>query len=44
MISGKGDCLEDAFLNVTESVVSEQCSALVRPLLRSCNSDFFSFK
>lgn len=41
MIGGKGDCFEDAFLSVTENAVLKQCSALVRPLLRSCNSDFF---
>lgn len=40
MITGKEDCL-DAFLNVTENAVLKQCSALVRPLLRSCNSVFF---
>lgn len=44
VIGGKGDCFEDAFLSVTENAVLKQCSALVRPLLRSCNSDFFSSK
>lgn len=27
MISGKGDYLEDAFLNVTENIVLKPCSA-----------------
>lgn len=41
MIIGKVDCLEDAFLSVTENAVLKKYSALVRPFLRSCNSDVF---
>lgn len=44
VISGKGDYLEDDFLNITKNAVLKQCSALIRPLLRTCNSDFFSIK